>query len=78
MPLFKPGSRTYILSGLALLCALVLQAESQGVLHLAPLLKTTLTFALTLILPLVPVFIRKAIAQMRAGSGAVANKQSGR
>ena len=78
MPLFKPGSRTYILSGLALLCALILQAESQGVLELAPLLKITLTFALTVILPLVPVFIRKAIAQMRSESEAVPNKQSAR
>ena len=78
MPLFKPGNRTYILSGLALLCALILQAEGQGVLELAPLLKITLTFTLTVILPLVPVFIRKAIAQMRSGSGPVASKRSGR
>jgi hypothetical protein len=78
MPLFKPGNRTYILSGLALLCALVLQADSQGVLHIAPLLKITLTFALTVILPLVPVFIRKAIAEMRGESGTAANEQSGR
>ena len=62
MLLFKPGNRTYILSALALLCAVLLQGDAQGVYTLAPMLRITLTMALTLILPLVPVFIRKAIA----------------
>ncbi|MFB0515822.1 MAG: hypothetical protein ACETWG_04350 [Candidatus Neomarinimicrobiota bacterium] len=66
IPFFKPGTRTYILSGLALLSALLLQAHSQGVLSLAPMVKLLLTFVLTVVLPLVPVFIRKAIAAMEA------------
>ena len=69
MPFFKPGQRTYILSGLALLLAVVLQADAQGALHLAPMIKVTLTFALTIIAPLVPIFIRKAIATLKPEPG---------
>ena len=60
--IFKPGTRTYILSGVALVSALLLQAQAQGVLVLAPMVKIILTFVLTIVLPLVPVYIRKAIA----------------
>ena len=59
--LFLPGSRTYTLSVLALIVALLLQADAQGIFTLAPMLKLTLTMALTLIVPLVPIYIRKAI-----------------
>ena len=58
---FKPGTRTYILSAVALVSALLLQAHAQGVLALAPLVKLTLAFILTVVAPLIPVFIRKAI-----------------
>ncbi len=58
---FKPGTRTYILSVVALVSALLLQAHAQGVLALAPMVKLTLAFILTVVAPLVPVFIRKAI-----------------
>ncbi|MCK4577808.1 MAG: hypothetical protein KAU50_03390 [Candidatus Marinimicrobia bacterium] len=64
MLLFKPGNRTYILSALSLIIAVLLQGDAQGVYTLAPLLRITLTMALTIMLPLVPVFIRKAIAAM--------------
>ena len=68
--IFKPGTRTYILSGIALLSGLLLQAHAQGVVELAPFIKLTLTFILTVVLPLVPVAIRKAIAAMEAQTGA--------
>ena len=58
---FKPGTRTYILSAVALVSALLLQAHAQGVLALAPLVKLTLAFILTVVAPLIPVFIRKAV-----------------
>jgi len=67
IPFFKPGTRTYILAGVALVSALLLQANAQGVLVLAPMVKLILTFVLTVVLPLVPVFIRKAIAAMESG-----------
>lgn len=61
IPFFKPGMRTYVLSGVALVSALLLQAHAQGVLALAPMLKLALAFVLTVVAPLLPVFIRKAI-----------------
>ena len=67
IPFFKPGTRTYILAGVALVSALLLQAHAQGVLELAPMVKLILTFVLTVVLPLVPVFIRKALAAMESG-----------
>ncbi|MFC1484590.1 hypothetical protein ACFL5M_06240 [Candidatus Neomarinimicrobiota bacterium] len=76
--IFKPGTRTYILSGIALVSGLLLQAHAQGVLELAPLVKLTLTFILTVVLPLVPVAIRKAIAAMNAEAKAAAKAGSRR
>jgi len=62
---FKPGTRTYTLSGMVLVSALLLQAHAQGVLTLAPMVKISLSFFLTILTPLVPVFIRKALATMK-------------
>lgn len=59
--LFLPGSRTYTLSVLALLIGMLLQADSQGLFHLAPILRMMLVMALTVIAPLIPVMIRKAL-----------------
>ena len=67
IPFFKPGTRTYILSGVALVSALLLQAHAQGVLALAPMIKLTLVLILTAVTPLVPIYIRKALAAMEAG-----------
>jgi len=72
---FKPGTRTYILSGVALVSALLLQAHAQGVLTLAPMVKLSLSFVLTVVAPLLPVFIRKAIAAMRTGEKSGAKAQ---
>ena len=62
IPFFKPGMRAYVLAGVALVSALLLQANAQGVLAMAPMLKLTLAFILTVVAPLLPVYIRKAIA----------------
>ena len=59
--LLLPGSRTYTLSVLVLVMALLLQADAQDVFTLAPMLKLVLTMGLTITVPLVPVFIRKAL-----------------
>lgn len=64
--IFKPGRRTYILSGLVLVLALMLQADAQNAIKLAPTVKSTIALALTVIIPLVPVYIRKAIANAQA------------
>ncbi len=66
IPFFKPGTRTYTLSGLALVAALVLQAHAQGAITLIPLVKVSLTFFLTIIAPLLPIYLRKAIAALEA------------
>ena len=60
--LFVPGNRTIILSVVALVLAMLLQADAQEVFTLAPMLKLIITFALTLVVPLLPLFIRKAIS----------------
>ena len=62
IPFFKPGNRTYTLSGVALAAALLLQAHAQEVITLSPMIKMALMFLLTSIAPLVPITIRKAIA----------------
>ena len=59
--LFLPGSRTYTLTGLALVIGVAIQADTQGIITLAPILKMMLYMALTVIAPLIPVFIRKAL-----------------
>lgn len=63
--LFKAGTRTYILSILALVCALLLQAHTQGLITLNPMLKMSFTFGLTIVLPMIPLFLRKAIDSMK-------------
>ena len=68
IPFFKPGMRTYVLSGVALVSALLLQAHAQGVLALAPMLKLMLAFILTVVAPLLPLFIRKAIKAIEEGN----------
>ena len=62
LKLFTAGSRTYTLSVVALICALLIQADSQGIFELAPILRLALVMILTIIVPMLPVFIRKAIA----------------
>ena len=65
LTLFKPGTRTYIISIIAMVCAMLLQAHTQGVITLNPMIKLTISFGLTILLPLIPVFLRKAIANLK-------------
>ena len=59
-----PGSRTYILSALFLFVALVLQAGAQGLFVLDPIVRMGLMLSLTIVGPMVPVYIRKAITNL--------------
>lgn len=61
LKLFTAGNRTITLSVMGLIMAMLLQADSQGIFTLAPMLKIVITMGMTLIVPLVPIFIRKAI-----------------
>ncbi len=61
LKLFTAGNRTITLSFVALALALILQADAQAIIDLAPMLKLSLTMVMTLIVPLIPVYIRKAI-----------------
>lgn len=59
--LFLPGKRTYTLSAIAGLIAVLLQADAQGLFSLAPILKIGLNLGLSLVLPLIPIYMRKGI-----------------
>lgn len=63
--LFNAGTRTYILSILAMVCAVLLQAHTQGMITLNPMIKISLTFGLTIVVPMIPLFLRKAIDSMK-------------
>jgi len=58
---FLPGKRTYTMSILSAVVALLLQADYQGMIHLMPMLKLALSMALPMMLGSVPVFLRKGI-----------------
>ena len=58
---FMPGNRTVTLSIIGLALAFILQMDAQSVFELAPMLEGAIKLALTIIVPLVPIFIRKAI-----------------
>lgn len=59
--LWVAGNRTIILSVVAGFLAILLQADYQGLFDMAPMLKLVLQFAMTIILPLIPVYLRKGI-----------------
>jgi len=59
--LFLPGKRTYILSILAMIMAVLLQADSHGIFTLAPMLRLMIMMILTIIVPMLPIYLRKAI-----------------
>jgi hypothetical protein len=60
----KSGYRTYLLSFLVLAAAVVLQGHAQGFYTLGPRTRVTLMYALTILVPLVPVYLRKAITNL--------------
>jgi len=55
------GYRTYIVSALCGILAILIQADAQGIIVLAPLVKLTFEFGLVIALPFIPVFLRKGI-----------------
>ena len=55
------GQRTIILSVVAGLVAVLLQADYQGVFSLSPLLKLIMQLGLTVLLPMIPIYLRKGI-----------------
>jgi len=59
--LFLPGKRTISLSIVACIIAVLLQADSQGIFHIAPLLKLSLSLVLSLVVPMIPIYLRKGI-----------------
>lgn len=62
LKLFTAGNRTITLSMIALVLALLLQADAQGIFNLAPMLQLIFTMGLTAIVPVIPIYIRKGIA----------------
>lgn len=64
MPFVKSGYRTYLSSILVLAAAVVLQGHAQGFYTLDSHTRVILMYALTIIAPLVPVYLRKAIANL--------------
>ncbi len=60
----KSRYRTYLLSFLVLAAAVVLQGHAQGFYPLDPRTRVTLMYALTILAPLVPVYLRKAVANL--------------
>lgn len=67
MPFLRSGYRTYLLSFLVLAVAVVLQGHAQGFYTLDPHTRVILMYALTILGPLVPVYLRKAIANLDTG-----------
>lgn len=59
------GYRTYIVSAIAGICAILLQLDADTAINLAPAMEMFLTLIMYLMLPLVPVFMRKAIEKMQ-------------
>jgi len=59
--IWAPGKRTITLSVFACILGVLIQADSQGILHLAPMIKLVFNMGLALVLPMIPVFLRKGI-----------------
>lgn len=59
--MLSPGGRTYTLSVVTLILGALYQADSQGLIALAPLIKIGVTMGLTITAPLIPIFLRKAL-----------------
>lgn len=59
--IWSPGKRTITLSVLAAVVAVLLQADSQGIIALFPMLKLSLNLILAVLLPMIPIYLRKGI-----------------
>ncbi len=62
------GYRTYIMSAIFGVAALILQADAEALIHLAPMLKMIVTMVMTISAPLAFAFMRVAVEKMRKGS----------
>ena len=58
--LFLPGKRTFTLSIFCGILAVIMQADAQGLLHLAPMLKIAVNMLFSMAVPFVPIYLRKA------------------
>jgi len=65
LSLWVPGKRTFTLSILAGILAVLLQGDSQGFIDLAPMIKLIFELGLTLLLPMIPIYLRKGIENAR-------------
>lgn len=61
------GYRTYIVSALCGILAILIQADTQNVINLSPLIKLFFEFGLVIMLPFIPVFLRKGINDVLGG-----------
>lgn len=59
--LWIKGQRTIVLSVVAGLVAVLLQADYQGIFSLSPLIKLVMQLGLTVLLPMIPIYLRKGI-----------------
>lgn len=59
--LFVPGKRTVTFSIIAGLLAVIMQADTQGVLTLSPMIRLMVDLAFTLVIPLIPIYLRKGM-----------------
>ena len=55
------GQRTIVLSVVAGLIAVLLQADTQEIINLSPMVKLLFQFGLTIVMPLIPIYLRKGI-----------------
>jgi hypothetical protein len=59
--LWLPGKRTFTLSIVAAMLAVLIQADTQGMISLAPMIRLTFNMGLALVLPMIPIYLRKGI-----------------
>ena len=67
--MWSPGRRTITLSVIAGVLAVLIQADSQGIIPLAPMLKIVISLLFTIVTPMIPIYIRKALTSgLEAGA----------
>ena len=59
------GKRTYIVSIVFGICAVLLQLDQDAVINLAPVVEMVINLIMIIMIPLVPVFLRVAVEKMR-------------
>ena len=59
--LFLPGKRTFTLSIVAGILAVLIQADTQDIISLSPMIRLMFNMGLAIALPLIPIYLRKGI-----------------